>query len=319
MTTSGDPTFTANRNQLITGALRLLRVVRRRAQENVSAALLADGQEMLNGMIKVWQADPELHVWTTTEATLFPQAEQVSYGVGDAATDHCTTTYTATTIAADEASGQTVLSVDSITGISSADHLGVQLDDGTIHWTTVSGAPSAGTVTAALAITDAASEGNAVFAYTSNIARPLKIVDARLYDIESGNETPLRIDSRMDYQARPNKVDTGNINSMFYDPSRVTGAIKLWQPPTLIDQLVKFTWHRPLDSFLAAGDEADFPQEWVLPIKFNLAMLWSSEFDVPSDAMRMIIAQAPILLDAVAGYDREAESIQFAPDVSDYR
>src|SRR5882757_3988595 len=98
MATSGDPTFTSNRNQIITGALRLMRVIRRKAQEQASAALLADGTRRLNGLIKQWQADPELHVWTTTEATLFPQASQVSYGVGDGATDHVTTTYTATTI-----------------------------------------------------------------------------------------------------------------------------------------------------------------------------------------------------------------------------
>ena len=319
MATSGSPAFSANRNQLIIGALRLLRVIRAQGAEQLSGRLAADGERRLNGMIKRWQADPELHVWTTTEATLFPQAEQARYGVGDSATDHVTTTYAATTIGADEASGQTALTVSSITGISDNQNIGIQLDDGTIHWSTVNGSPSGSTVTIDDGLADTAASGNAVWAYTSNISRPLKIVDARRYDIESGNETPLTVEARLTYQSRVNKTQTGNINSMFYDPGRVTGYINLWQPPTVVTELVNFTWHRPLDSFLAAGDDADFPQEWIDPVEYNLALQWMPEFAVPAEVKDDIKMLAPVFLDQVAGFDREAESVTFAPDMDDYR
>ena len=65
-----------------------------------------------------------------------------------------------TTVNGDEASGQTVITVTTATGINSGDIVGVVLDSGLTHWTTVNGAPSGSNVTLTVALPSAAASGS---------------------------------------------------------------------------------------------------------------------------------------------------------------
>jgi hypothetical protein len=312
MGTSGTSAFTTTCNELIVDAARKVRAVRG-TQTEMNADAMKQWRRGLNQMTKQWQGDG-LHVWTVTEATLFPQAEQVAYGAGAGATDHITQTYVQTELSADEASGQTVLSIESTTGISNADNIGIVLDDGTIHWTTVSGAPST-TVTIASALTDSASSGNAVFAYTNKIVRPLKIVDARRHNIVSGDDMPIEMVSRRDYLALPQKEEPGTINQMFYDPQLGIGKLKLWQPPVAVEDLVGFTWWRPIEDFSAAGDNPDLPQEWIGALMWNLAAWFLPEYPLEPNVAQIIVSQAASSKESMMGFDRENESIKFGVDM----
>lgn len=313
MAVSGSSDFTRTRDQIIARALRICGAVK--AGETIGAQEVTDAAEALNAMVKRWSATPGMHVWCTSEATLFPQASQVRYGLSTSSTDHATESYAATELTAAASSGATSITVDSITGISNGDNIGVVVDDGTIHWTTVNGAPSGSTVVLTTGLDDDAASGNAVFAYTTKIVRPLKIVDARTYDISSGQEVPISpMLARADYQALPNKAQTGTINQAFYDPQRDTGYLYLWNPPSTVTSLVKFTWHRPIMDFDAASNNPDLPQEWIDVLVWGLADLMCAEYDVPADKAGMIAGRAAKYLDDVAGFDREAESIEFGVD-----
>jgi hypothetical protein len=217
-------------------------------------------------------------------------------------------------LSADEAAAQTVLSVASTAGIADADNIGVVLDDGAIHWSTVSGAPGA-TVTIAAGLADSASEGNPVFAYTSKIVRPLKVVAARRKNIDSGDETPIQTIARLDYLDLPRKAQTGTINQLFYDPQMSTGMFKLWQPPAVVADLVNFTWWRPIMDFNAAADNPDLPQEWVSALMWNLAQEKMIEYPVSDRDATIITQMATRTLDIMKGNDREAESYFFGVDM----
>lgn len=67
-----------------------------------------------------------------------------------------------TTLSGAEASGQTTLSMTSITGIASGDIVGIYLDSGATHWTTVNGSPSGGTIVVTDALPSDAASGNRV-------------------------------------------------------------------------------------------------------------------------------------------------------------
>lgn len=312
MATSGTSTFNQTCSEIIKDAALKVRAIRG-GQTALPAAAMEDWRRALNMMTKQWQAEG-LHVWTVTEGTLFPQASQVSYGAGGGATDHIAQTYVQTELSADEASGQTVLSVDSVSGIAANNQIGVALDDGTIHWSTVSGSPSS-TVTIASALTDSASAGNAVFAYASNIVRPLRIVAARRHNIASGDDTPIDVVARLDYQALPQKTDTGTISQLFYDRQLSTGVVKLWQPPATVEDLVKFTWWRPIEDFSAAGDNPDLPQEWIGCLMWNLALWKTPEYPVEPHLFSIIKTMADDAKAAMSGFDREEESIKFGVDM----
>jgi hypothetical protein len=305
MATSGSSDFTRTRDQLIIRSLRLLGVLK--AGRTPGAQQITDGAEALNAMVKRWQKKG-LRVWTVSEATLFPQVGQIKYALAKTGADHATEAYVQTALSADEASGQTTLSVDDTSEISADDHLGVVIDDGTLFWSTVASKTSS-TVTLDDALTDSAADGALVFAYTNKIERPIKVVDARRYNIVSQFDTPIRMEARFDYRALPNKAQQGQITSVFYDPQLSTGYMHLWQPVSAITDLVNFTWHRPIMDFDSAGDNPDLPVEWFDAIAFNLAVSMAAEYDAPMERVTLLAQQAATYLDDAAGDDREVESI----------
>lgn len=319
MAVSGSSDFTRTRDQICTRALRVCGVLK--AGETAGAQVLTDTAEALNAMVKRWQKKPNLKVWAVTEGVLFPQVSQSRYGLSSSSTDHATETYYETALTSAASSGATSLSLDDTTNIAVSDYIGVKVDDGTLHWTTVSSKTSS-SVVIATALDDDAAADNPVFTYTTKIVRPLKIVDARRYNIASGTEVPISdnqgsLMARLDYFALPNKAQTGTINRAFYDPRRSDqdGHLYLWQPPSAVTDLVKFTWHRPIMDFDAAGDNPDLPVEWIDALVYNLAAAIMIEFDVPQERMQAIATSAVSYLDDVSGDDREQESLYMQADM----
>jgi len=312
LATSNSSDFTATRDQIIDSAARKVNAIAQGI--TMSSAMRSDFAFDLNAMVKNLQATG-IHVWTMQEATLFPQVDQVQYGLSLTTTDHVTQSYVSTALDGAAASGATTITVDSITGISNADNIGVVVDDGTIHWTTVNGAPAGSTVTLTTGLDDSSADGNVVYAYTSKIVRPLKVVDARRYTVADARETPLFASARRDYQALPDKTQTGAANQFFYDPQLSTGQLYIWPAPADVDDIIKFTWHRPIEDFDAATDNPDLPQEWIEPLVWNLALRLTAQYPVSRDIYSRIGTMAATTLDNVMGFDREEESIQFQPDI----
>lgn len=317
MATSGSTDWSVTRADICRGAA--LKIGAIGSGITMSAEMTADFSTALNAMVKRWSGK-DIKVWTIREATLFPQAEQVKYSLSSSSADHCTESFVTTAISADEAAGQTAISVDDDDGIADNDYFGIILDDGTMHWSTVNGTPAGNVVTIDDAMPSAASADSPVYAYTTKIVRPLRIPSnegaVRRFTISSGNDTPIGPPmARLDYNALPQKTQTGTINQVFYDPQLSTGYLYLWQPLATVTDLVKFTWHRPIEDFDSAGDNPDLPQEWIDTLIFNLAVVMAPEFDVPEAKFNRVRLLAAEFLDDLQGYGREIESVYFAPDM----
>lgn len=313
MSTSGSSDFNVTRDQIISAAARKVGAIR--AGETIGSQAQTDFAQALNAMVKRWQASG-IHVWTVTEATLFPQASTSQYAISNASTSaHATQSYVEMELDGAHSSGATSITVDSTTGVSSGDYIGTVLSSGSISWDVVSGSPTSTTIALTTGLSGAASDGAAVFAYTSKIVRPLRIVDARRYNISGATDTPIQIAARLDYQSLPNKSQTGTINQLFYDPQLTTGQLYLWNPPSSVTDLVKFTWWRPIMDFDSAGDNPDLPQEWIDTLIFNLAVSMAWEYPMSADKYAGLKGQADEFLAQVAGADREPESVHFGVDM----
>jgi hypothetical protein len=310
MSVSGTSTFSSDRDSIIYQAARLVNAVG--LGTTMSAEMINQFAFMLNALVKAWSATG-LHVWTETEAVLFPVPGQVRYVVGTGSTDNVTEIYYQTAITADEAVGQTILSVDDTSDMTVADYIGIVLDNGSVQWTTIASKTST-TVTVDDALTDGTAAGNLVFNYTSKIVRPLKITDARAYTIDSDADMPLSPISRQEYNALPQKNQAGSLVEFFYDPQRTLGYIYLWQVPATLTDLVKFTWHRPIMDFNTAADDIDLPSEWVMALVFNLADVMKVRYSVQPKNFNEIARQAAVYLDMVRGFDRENESVFVQPE-----
>ena len=191
MATSGSYDFSVNCLEIIKGALRLIGAIA--TGETPAAAEISDAKEALDMMTKAWQAEG-IGLWLNQEVTLFLEYAERSYTLGPSG-DHCAATSVKTEIKTAAASGAGTIDVDSITGISDGDNIGIELDDGTLQWTTVNGAPSGDTITLTAVLAGAAAVDNHVYAYTNKIPRPLEIIEARRVYADD-TEVPVDIVSR---------------------------------------------------------------------------------------------------------------------------
>jgi hypothetical protein len=315
MSTSGTASFSRNRDQLIASALRKINAFEQ--GETPDSAAVNEASEALNAMIKHWQG-AGIEIWTTQEAVLFPVASQSRYVLGSGTSDRALGPYVQTAIATDAITGASSIVVESIADIATTYTIGVMLDDDTIQWTTVNGAPSGTTVTLTAALTDDASQGNPVFvAASSALVRPLKIISARSHNLASGIDTPIEEMDRVEYQEMPNKASEGSINGFYYDRrggANQTGLLYLWQTPADASEVVKMTVARPIQIFTVAGDDADLPEEWVRAIVWGLADELADEYDVPEPKRTRIEKRAAKYLGEANWSERELLSIQFVPD-----
>jgi hypothetical protein len=302
MTTSGTYVYSRTAAQIITEALELIGAYA--ADETTSSSDSTTCLASLNMMIKAWQGEG-IGLWTKRDAALFLEYGETDYLIGPSG-DNVTSSWVKTEIATAADETDLTITVDDDEGIIDGDYIGIALDDGTLQWTTVSGTPAANVVTLAAALTDDAAVDNHVYTYTTKLARPVEIADMMLRDA-SGNERPITIKSRQEYMALPNKDDRGSINIVHYNPLLTNGKLYTWQACNDVHEYLKFTAKIPIENFDATTDTPDFPQEWLLPLSWNLAVNIAPKFGrilSPTFEMR---AQAYKI--AMSDFDREDNSI----------
>lgn len=152
MARSGTHSFSLDRDTIIKRAMQLVNII------NINQTARGSDQEyavdIFQSMIKLWQAEG-IQLWNRRQAVLFPAYQDEQYSISLTG-DHCTNSYINTTLSADEAAAQTVLSVTSSTGMTAADRIGIELDDGTRQWTTIVSVDSSIQITVTAALTGAA-------------------------------------------------------------------------------------------------------------------------------------------------------------------
>jgi hypothetical protein len=296
MATSGVTDNLTTRNQIIRHAARLCGALRQ--GESLGAAKIADFEYALNAMVSHWEADG-LHVWTVTEGVLVPQVDQASYATStDTDRFALDTDFFVSLLTADTASGGSTLTIADTTDVAVNDKVGVVLDDGTVFWTTLASKNST-VLTLNDALTDDVSIGAPVMSYTTALPAPIKVTDARLYNLTSGSVTPITLDARIDFRMLSQPNASGRISRLFYDKQLNFGRMHTWQVPDVVEDVIKFTHWRRIEKFESAGDNPDLPQHWTLCLGFNLAKLMAVEYG----------------LGETKSFSREDESIRFGVDM----
>src|SRR3990167_1967252 len=277
MATSGNSNFTTNRNQIINlagegaGIKGIGRVL---GAEDIDTA-----SRLLNLIVKQWMGKSDftrgMKVWSRKRAYLFPALNTTSYSLGPSGT-HATASYSSTTLDANEAIGQTTLSVTSTTGMTAADYIGIRCNDGSIHWSTISSFVAGDTVTVASALTVAADSSSTVYWYTTKIPLPLDMISVRIKDTDS-NETPLSKMTLMDYEEGIlKKNDDGDPTRYLYERGIVNGTLYLDFEPTDTTDVYLLTFLRPVEDFDAATDTPDYPQEYERALVGQLMIDWAA-------------------------------------------
>lgn len=284
MASSGSYNFATDRDTLIADAHLYIGAIGE--GETPSANQVTEAARMLNMIVKLREADG-MPLWAIKRGYILPFSGASSINTNS----HVVVAYDTTTLGGDEAAAQTALTVASITGFSASDQLGIELDDGSIDWTTINGAPSGTTITATAGLTSAASSGNRVFGYTASserIQKPLRILHADILQLANNTSHSINVVSEQDYFGLGSRTTEGTPNQIYYSrvPSSDTaletnGTIFVYPRFSAGDHVIEFTYQRPFMDFDASTDEPDFPQAFYLPIVIELAALLGPKFGVP--------------------------------------
>jgi hypothetical protein len=311
MARSGSKNFTYTRNDIIKAALR--KIGEYDPGESPGADEVADAAFALNGLIQDFIVEGA-DIWLREELTLFVQKGQALYSVGPSG-DHVTSSYGETTLSADEASGETVLSVTSVTGMVVGDYIGVKIDDGSIHWSTISSI-GASTVTIASATDGAASSGNKVYFYTTKSFRPHSVLsDAIVRRSTSGIDSSITLVGEEEYYTLSDKDQSGVPTLAFYKATLDSGSMRLWPAGDGTDDKVVFIANYYPDDFDAASDNADFPVEWCNALIWGLAAELAPEYGVSERRIMYIEKKAAQKLQGVLDFDVENAPVQFEADI----
>ena len=249
----------------------------------------------LNVIAKQYQGTADMaqgmKVHTRQRITLAMAVGQQEYLIGPASTDaRSSTAMGRTTLSADEASGQTVLSITSNTDtttypgttitMTASDFIGITLADGTIYWTTISGTPGA-TATIAVALTGDASSGAYVYWFTARAQR-FPVIESALLREAGYTTTPLEVyvDARQYDQGVSAKYARGTPTAILVEPLRIATRVTLNSQPTNMQQQIILTVLYPSEDYDATSDDVAFPQEWLRPLAWELSFEVAPAFGV---------------------------------------
>ena len=308
MTTSGSYDFSLDRDGLISKAYTMVGAVA--IGEDPTADELTEGGKTLNLMLKGWQTEPGINLCLNQVVTLFLGYKTQSYSLGPSG-DHMSASIVKTEVATAASSGDTDIVVDSIIGITTGDYLGIELDDGTVQWTTVDGVPSGSTIVAAAVLTDDAAVDNHLYTYTTKAQRPLVILEARRIS-GIGISTPLLQVSRNEYMSLSDKSNYGIINQFYYDPQLINGALYVWPTCSDVQDTLELTIRKPIMDFDVSADDGEFPAEWTMAVVSNLAVLIGMENGIPLNAQLGRLAESSKFM--ARTFDDERTSVFFQPE-----
>jgi hypothetical protein len=281
MGTSGSVNWTLNRDQIITTALRRLRKID--PALTVPAQDITDGSNILNALIKSWQTDGII-LWLNEEVCLHQQYNTQFYTLGPTGTGNCGLLSDSfkTQLASAAASAASTITVDDDDDITNGDYIGIELDGGTIEWTTVNGTPAANVVTLTAALTGAAAVDNWVFTYTTKIARPTMILEARVRDTDDVDTVLDIVTSRTEFLSQTDKESMGRVLQVHYNPDITDGQLYVWPicDTTDITDRIIMSVQRVIEDFDSSTDNFDGPPETLNALIWNLAVELAPEYGV---------------------------------------
>lgn len=285
MATSGSWDYSATATTIIQAAWEDLGIII--AGGTVPTADAAMALIRLNYLTKQWQgtADgaPGIKLNTRQRITLMLAKGQQTYLVGPAATDaRASTLVGRTTVNSNYASGTSIIAAantDTATypgttvTMTSADFIGVQLNDGTIGWTTLNGTPGSTTLTLTAGFSVAAGVGNYIWWFTKRAQR-FPVLETAVLRNSQGIDVGLRIYRQVsDYENLPDKQADGDPWALLCEPLRINTRITLSSQPTDVTKQINMTVLYPAEDYDSASDDIAYPQEAFLALTAGLAKI----------------------------------------------
>lgn len=303
MATSGSINYSTSTQEIITEALELLGILGEGESYNTNQYTSA--LRTLNSMIKMWQADG-LNLFAVQKLYLFPNLGQPYYDLSSTSEDLMTSNFGLRFVDGDFVENDTVITVDDASDMSAGFYIGIQTSGTRIFWATIVSIAGED-VTLSDGIDADVSDGAKVYYFQTIAHRPMRILEGYIHK-NDGAEIPIEQLSRVDYYSLSNKSTSGQITQFYYDPQVGTGKLYVWPTGSSeLDYLV-FLVQRTLEDFDNATDEPDYPQEWYMPLAYNLALVMAPKYGTPAMDYNRIKELASHFYTTAKNWDEEQET-----------
>ncbi len=311
MTTSSSTDFELDALGIVTKSFQKLGI--RAAETPLEDFEIQDGLDDLNLMLKGWSMQG-LHLWTMEEGVVFLDVGKENYLLGPSGDEACNLDDfigTTTTIAG--VTTDVIIPVTSSSGMVAADVVGIKLDTGVRHWTTIVSVDSSTQITITAGLPSAAASAATVFTFTTLIERPLRISSTRRQTFANDSEIPVESWSRDEYFNQTVKGGTGTVNSAYYSPLLINGRIYVWQTASDCNDYLRITFERLIQDIDLSTETLDIPTEMQECVIYNLAARLTESYTVPPRREASVNQKAAMLMTQALGWDEEIESIFVQP------
>lgn len=168
-----------------------------------------------------------------------------------------------------------------------------------------------------MTLTNGTSSYNIGTGLTLNTPYPLHLLQAIRLDANSSTRVDMDIIANSNFNRLPSN-SSGVPIQINYQPKINMGVVQLWPTPdsySATNVTIQLTYLRPLEYFSSSTDTADFPEEWVSAIIYNLAVRLAPEYGIPLQDRSLLIKEAETYLKTAEDNSFEDGSIFFQPEV----
>jgi len=279
MATSGSYDYAVTASDVLTEALENIGVLGN--GETIDSNDQTSCLRTLNLMVKQWSGNfdfaPGLKMFSRRTGYIFLQKSQSVYSIGPSG-DNATLSYVSTTMRVAGIATATTLEITSSTGMTAADYIGIELNSGSIYWTTISSVTDGDTIVIpASGLSGAVAAGNRIFAYTTKLIRPLYFESMLVRDTD-GNDSHIGDMTRGEYEANGYKATTGTPSKYAYENSLTNGTLYIDVTPSDVTNVMRGVFMAPAEDYDLVTNNVAFPQEWFLPVAQGLSKLIAPKF-----------------------------------------
>lgn len=148
---------------------------------------------------------------------------------------------------------------------------------------------------------------------TGMTERPLKILEAFYRD--GDQDTPIDQVSREEYWNLGDKTTEGIPNQFYYDPQIDLGVLYVFNvaDSNAAGNDLHFIYQRPFEDIDSQTNTFDFPQEWLLALRYNLAVDLAYSNGIKQSRITKLENKAAEYFYEVSWWDRENVPSQIVP------
>jgi hypothetical protein len=276
----------------------------------VTAEDFADGLSKFNDILVNLQ-NLGINLWREQDAVMPLNPNQTVYDLGTSGA-HCFSDYELKSTTAAAIAGATTINL-AVSGITAGDYIGIKMDDGNRHWSTVSTIGASSVVIAGTGLTYASASGSEVYTYTTKIDRPLRVSSLRYLSTNTADESEVESCSRETYLKTPNKTSVAQVSQWYYSPLLGSGKLYLWGVASSCSELVKFSYLKPQYVIESQVESILVPVEWYPALKWQLASDLAVARGVAAERIVAIEAKAQKYMTDARDFDEEQEAMGIAP------